>query len=272
MFGESSSKMHTGSVAAWPQGLTLTPESASSLVRVSVDDWWKGLLLVLSNLLSIPGIFYTYRIGALFVSTQFAVTIVASVMFHTCLATGFCFSTTLDALRLVDYIFATHSVSMLFSWFAGFEKPYDVIADQVMLALTIAIVVTNPFSLRAIVLTTVAGFFLLFYKYVFVDRGAPPIMRRLYWPSLALGFAMLTMASTAFLLDGSGVYWGKHTIWHSSSMLGAYFIMLGSSRDAKRWYGARKLRRRLSYLFCICAGRVKVIASKEMEPSATGLL
>lgn len=215
----------------------LGSSSTSELVTFLHEGWWKSLLLVASNFASIPGIIYTFRIRAYFIATHYVITVIASLFFHTCLSSGFCFGQSLDVLRLVDYIFATNLTAMIFVWFADVQHPKDVITNQIVFALVLVTVVLSPFSLRAIVLTLMYGFLLLYLKYVFMDNGSPKLRDRIHLPALVPGLLLVGIASAAFMVDKGSAYWAKHTVWHAASMLGSYFVLLGSSRDARNWYG-----------------------------------
>lgn len=208
----------------------------SELVDFSNEEWWKGLFLVASNFAAIPGILYAVRIRANFIATHYLITVLASLVFHTCLASEFCLGQSLNTLRLIDYIFATHLMATVFVWFADVQSPRDVVTDQLVLAFVVVVVILAPFSLRAIVLTLMCGFALLYYKYVIVDEGSPRLWDRIHLPALVPGLLFIGLAGTMFMVDKGRSYWAKHTVWHASSMFGSYLVLLGSSKDAKRWY------------------------------------
>jgi hypothetical protein len=83
----------------------------------------KAVLLIGSNLFMIPPIIFGYKIQSFYVATNLLVTMVVSILYHTCDSTSACLGgISVDKWRTLDHMFANNAIVMVFIILIQFDK------------------------------------------------------------------------------------------------------------------------------------------------------
>lgn len=79
----------------------------SNIDVASLHQWWKALLLVLSNFFAIPAIIISIRLGGYLWSYSLLISMIVSIFYHLCQCTDYCvFITNLDSYQRIDHVSA----------------------------------------------------------------------------------------------------------------------------------------------------------------------
>ena len=104
--------------------------------------------------------------------------------------------------------------------------------------------------MQAFIIDILFGLSLIFLKIVVIDEGRPTnMMQRVSAPDLIVGIILLTISLIFYVSDTWYYYWILHSLWHLFSFIGAYFFLIGLSKNTKFWYSpCHEIKR--SFLWC----------------------
>lgn len=317
----------------------------------SLNTWYYALLLIGSNFFGAPLIIYCHKRFFFLLSVAAFVSVIFSLLYHTCQTTRVCFGLHLSTLTLADHISAGAFMMMLIlfvlnlrdikqmkndtrkralkyrllappvkkseesvtttisSYHANFDKflnpvkykavnvtwqdssyeaETDLTYEQVVevesrkiyynygysngepndlydawsvyimytsIFIVIMACLAHPFSMEAFVIAICFGLAAIFFKIVIIDEGIPVgFYHRISLPELLLGVFLMAISLVFYILDCYWEYGYMHSLWHVCSYLGAYFIVIGLSKNTENWYSP------LNYIYkktLFCCLRVK---------------
>jgi hypothetical protein len=235
----------------------------------------KAILLICSNLFMIPAIIFGYKIRSFYVATSILITMVVSILYHTCDSTGACLgNASVDTWRTVDHAFANNAIAMTFIILLEFDKPlikmlkfihlpdeeilqfvtteYNIEkiryisrlklwGDFIKVMYTSAIIIyvnIRPTDETVTPFVILIGNMAIFVKLIMLSDKERAIFTSFYWNSLIIGVIMGVIAIFFYSINNlNGLYWVWHTLWHSLGFLSLYFLQMGMTKDMENWHG-----------------------------------
>lgn len=114
---------------------------------------------------------------------------------------------------------------------------WDVYILLASIFVAIIAALAHPFSMQAFIILILFNMATIFFKIAVIEQGVPVNMYgRLYLPDLLLGILMIAVSLVFYILDCFWAYAYTHSLWHILSFLGAYFVVVGLSRNVEGWY------------------------------------
>lgn len=168
---------------------------------------------------------------------------VSSPMYHICKATWYCFGLTatsvfgltgLERLRLLDHISSMHAPGAILLIAALGESGGGELATAyrvLLLAMAGFAVVTFPFQSRALVVILAFASLVVFFEYVWIRRGRPPLRQRFSSSHAIAALGTGLLAIVCYLEPPFMPPDISHGLWHLFIFASLWHAVLATNRD-----------------------------------------
>lgn len=205
------------------------------------------LMPVLTNLVALPSIWYTWRAQLYGISAVSAIGMSISIFYHVCASwPSACLGAGVVEARANDYIWAPFVVAVMAVHVLNlYVFPWASVINYVLLAAIIMAQILLPFSMHAFRVIILATGALLVIRVTILGAlaelmGSEPRKSfmfdepgRFSWPYLLIGLVLSLVAFAGFVVDDPAVEWFVHSfMWHVPVFAAQFFIALGTTRNS----------------------------------------